>query len=60
MKVKELIEVLSKINPDAMAVIEDGKYNDMQVADVKYVEEFCEDCKTTHNIAYLKMVKMGG
>ncbi len=55
MTVKQLIERLETIeNKDSIVVIQDGKYNDMQVADLEYVEENCDECKTIHKIVYLK------
>lgn len=55
MTVKQLIERLEAIeNKDSIVVIQDGKYNDMQVADLEYVEENCGECKTIHKIVYLK------
>ncbi len=60
MTVKELIKNLQAIeNQDAVTVIQDGKFNDTQVADTEYVEEWCDECKKIHNIVYLKMVKFG-
>lgn len=56
MKVKELIEELQKIeNQDAIVVMVDGKYNDMQIGRIEYVNEWCDDCQKHHQIVYAKV-----
>ena len=60
MTVKDLIKELQKIeDQNSLTVMADGKFNDMQVNDVEYTNEWCENCKKYHSITYLKQVKFG-